>query len=117
MRSLPQGLFITFEGTEGAGKSTLIREVASLLERRGRQCQLTREPVGSKVAERIRSIILDEPMDGLDGMGREIVLDLLKNIAKDRLIIVIDHAQELKAAFESVIRVEKRNNTSIVSTT
>ena len=60
----PAGLFITFEGTEGAGKSTLIREVAAQLCRHFK-CKITlsREPGGNKVAERIRAVILEEPMD------------------------------------------------------
>jgi dTMP kinase len=63
------GLFITFEGTEGAGKSTLIRNLKALIEERktgplaGREVLLTREPGGTKVAERIRSVILEESMD------------------------------------------------------
>ncbi len=56
-------LFITFEGTEGAGKSTLITELARLLESEGYSVVTTREPGGSKVAEKIRSLILSEEMD------------------------------------------------------
>ena len=59
------GLFVTFEGTEGAGKSTLIREIARQLEGRGftssRLC-LTREPGGTPVAEQVRKVILEQPM-------------------------------------------------------
>lgn len=55
--------FITFEGTEGAGKSTLIRLVADELQKKGHEVTLTREPGGSAVAEKIRSLILDHPMD------------------------------------------------------
>jgi len=59
----PVGLFITFEGVEGAGKSTLIREVALRLSTQWkREVIMTREPGGSRVAEKIRSVILGEPM-------------------------------------------------------
>lgn len=60
------GLFITFEGTEGAGKSTLIREVASRLqspECGNHSVVITREPGGSGVAEKIREVILGHGMD------------------------------------------------------
>ncbi len=56
-----RGLFITFEGTEGAGKSTLIRATAEALS--GSALTLTREPGGSPTAERIRELILKQSMD------------------------------------------------------
>ena len=60
-----RGVFITFDGTEGAGKSTLIREVASRLGLLAgpRRIVVTREPGGTQVAERIRAVILEEKMD------------------------------------------------------
>jgi dTMP kinase len=62
--SRTRGIFITFEGVEGAGKSTLIRELATQLGSRfKRQITLTREPGGNPVAEKIRSVILNEAMD------------------------------------------------------
>ncbi|HLD99564.1 MAG TPA: dTMP kinase [Bdellovibrionota bacterium] len=62
-----KGLLITFEGTEGAGKSTLIREVASKVTRDFGNViiRLTREPGGSPIAEKIRRVILDDPIDPL----------------------------------------------------
>lgn len=56
-------LFITFEGTEGAGKSTLITEFAHCLRTAGHEVVTTREPGGSIVAEKIRGLILAEAMD------------------------------------------------------
>lgn len=58
------GILITFEGTEGAGKSTLIREVARQLKRLGyTRIVQTREPGGTPVAEKIRNVILEKSMD------------------------------------------------------
>jgi dTMP kinase len=60
-----RGGFITFEGTEGAGKSTLIREIAKRLNKKlGRGSTiLTREPGGVPTAEKIRTLILNERMN------------------------------------------------------
>ena len=52
------GLFITFEGGEGAGKSTQIRRLADILRRKGHDVLLTREPGGSPGAEAVRHVLL-----------------------------------------------------------
>lgn len=63
----------------------------------------------------LNPIILDEPFDGLDAAGREIVVDLLENLARNRQIFVVDHASESKAMFTRFVRVEKRNKISTIS--
>ena len=59
-------MFISFEGTEGVGKTTLIRKIHQYFEQQGKQVVLTREPGGTPLAEQIRSLLLavnhDEPM-------------------------------------------------------
>jgi dTMP kinase len=57
-----RGLLITFEGTEGAGKSTLIRRLSTALQSQGLPVTVTREPGGSALAEKIRGLILENPM-------------------------------------------------------
>ena len=60
------GLFVTFEGPEGAGKSTNLKVFAQALADAGCESLVTREPGGTPVAERIREVLLsqhDEPMD------------------------------------------------------
>jgi dTMP kinase len=52
-------LFITFEGGEGAGKTTLIESIAKECERQGRQVLKTREPGGTPLGERVRSLLLE----------------------------------------------------------
>ena len=58
-------MFITFEGTEGCGKSTLIRNLSEALAKASVPHVLTREPGGSSVAESIRELILHQEMDPL----------------------------------------------------
>ena len=55
---MASGRFITLEGGEGAGKSTLARALAERLQLRGLKVDLTREPGGSPKAEAIRETIL-----------------------------------------------------------
>ncbi len=58
-----QARFVTFEGIDGAGKSTAVKALAGLLEERGIDHILTREPGGTAVGESIRSILLDRRSD------------------------------------------------------
>lgn len=53
------GFFITFEGVEGCGKTTQIRNLADRLADAGHKILLTREPGGCLIADKIRSILLD----------------------------------------------------------
>lgn len=59
------GLFISFEGIDGAGKSTHIAALAQAFEAQGRAVTLTREPGGTPLAETLRNLVLHEPMDAL----------------------------------------------------
>lgn len=57
-QAITHGKFLTFEGGEGAGKSTQIKFVASYLREKGIECFLTREPGGSIGAEKIRQLLV-----------------------------------------------------------
>jgi dTMP kinase len=57
--------FISFEGIDGAGKSTHIEALAAEFRARGRTVTLTREPGGTPLAEKLRTIVLADPMDAL----------------------------------------------------
>jgi dTMP kinase len=60
---MARGLFITFEGGEGTGKSTQARRLAERLQAAGRDVVLTREPGGSPGAEALRVLLVDGPVD------------------------------------------------------
>ena len=59
------GLFISFEGIDGAGKSTHIAALAKALRALGRAVTLTREPGGTPLAEKLRTMVLSDAMDAL----------------------------------------------------
>lgn len=61
------GIFITFEGPEGAGKTTVIQMVESMLKEKGVEVVLTREPGGISIAEQIREVILSPRNKEMDG--------------------------------------------------
>ncbi len=60
---MPAGLFITFEGIDGSGKSSQAKLLAERLRGAGREVVLTREPGGSKGAEEIRALVLQGAPD------------------------------------------------------
>ena len=59
------GLFISFEGIDGAGKSTHIDGLAQAFKAQGRHVTLTREPGGTPLAEKLRDMVLHDAMDPL----------------------------------------------------
>jgi dTMP kinase len=62
---MSSGTFISFEGIDGAGKSTHIARVAELFRQAGRVVVLTREPGGTPLSEKLRELVLHLPMDPL----------------------------------------------------
>jgi len=64
---LKKGLFIVFEGPDGAGKTTILEKVHNELKSRGIKCISTREPGGIVISEKIRNIILDKENTAMDG--------------------------------------------------
>jgi dTMP kinase len=59
------GIFISFEGIDGAGKSTHIDGLANVFRAQGRVVTLTREPGGTPLAEQLRTLVLNDAMDAL----------------------------------------------------
>jgi dTMP kinase len=56
---MPRGLFVTFEGLDGSGKSTQLRRLKDRLEADGFAVTATRQPGGTRVGDRIRALLLD----------------------------------------------------------
>jgi dTMP kinase len=66
---MPRGLFITFEGLDGSGKTTQINRLAAWLKKRGRSALITRQPGGTATGDRIRALVLDSRSKGLAPMA------------------------------------------------
>ena len=60
---MTRGKFITLEGIDGAGKSTHVEGIADFLRGRGKDIVITREPGGTSLGEKLRELVLSQPMD------------------------------------------------------
>jgi dTMP kinase len=69
-----QGKFITFEGTEGVGKTTQIQLCENYLKTKNISCLVTREPGGTKLGERIRDILLSNDDTEIDIMAELLLM-------------------------------------------
>jgi dTMP kinase len=81
-----RGRFVTFEGIDGAGKSSHVGALADWARARGAEVVLTREPGGTPLAERLRELFLHEPMDAL---GEALLVFAAR---RDHLLQVIEPA-------------------------
>ncbi len=74
MSALQRGRFITLEGGEGAGKTTAMQVVIDWLEQDGRTVVRSREPGGTRAAERIREVLLDPSTGELDPLSELLLM-------------------------------------------
>ena len=98
-----RGVFITLEGPEGAGKSTHGRRLAAWLKRQGRKVLLTREPGGTAIGQRLRTILLDRKSGAMDPMvelclyeaSRAILVrQVIAPALKSGRIVILDRFQD-----------------------
>jgi dTMP kinase len=83
------GKFITLEGPEGAGKTVLARRLVDALEQHGRVVVSTREPGGTGLGERLRTILLEQGSDGQAGAVVPWADALLFNAARAQLVVEV----------------------------
>lgn len=98
-KNLKKGIFITFEGPEGSGKSTHVRLLCSELRRRGFPVVCLREPGGTKISEKIRNILLDAKNKNMDAVCEmllyqaaraQLVREKILSALRDKKIVILD---------------------------
>lgn len=108
-----QGIFISIEGPDGAGKTTQINLLKAYLERKGYDIIITREPGGTRISEAIREIIL-EPDNKEMGHMTELLLyssaraQLVKEVIKPALesgkAVISDRFVDSSAVYQGIAR-------------
>lgn len=81
-----RGRFITLEGVEGAGKSTLAQSLAAALRMRGLEVVLTREPGGTPLAEQIRRVALARQGEKVSAVAETLLMFAARAIHLDNLV-------------------------------
>lgn len=106
---MKKGLFITFEGAEGSGKSTQIRFVVRHLKRKGYPVIFLREPGGTKTSEAIRKVLLDKRLHEMRpetelllylAARAQLVREKIKPALKRGKIVVLDRYEDSTLAYQ-----------------
>lgn len=106
-------MFITVEGPEGSGKSSVIKEVTKRLENDGEVVVLTREPGGTQISEEIRNVILDKANTNMDGMTeallyaasrRQHLVEKVWPLSKEEKIVISDRFIDSSLAYQGGAR-------------
>ncbi len=107
------GLFVTFEGVEGCGKTTQAELLKQSLEREGHRVIFTREPGGTVVGERIRDVLLDCRLSGMEPMAElflylasraQHVRELIRPALTGGAIVVCDRFADASLAYQGAGR-------------
>ena len=113
LASRSAGLFITFEGVEGSGKSTQVKLLCEQLTAEGHDVKVTREPGGPPVAERIRELLLDPNSSSMDprteallyaAARAEHVRHVVTPALEDNKVVVCDRFIESSLAYQGFAR-------------
>ncbi|MDY5669615.1 MAG: dTMP kinase [Bacilli bacterium] len=106
-------MFITIEGPEGSGKSSVTKKVAERLEKEGYDIVFTREPGGTDISEQIRNIILDKNNTKMDPMTeamlyaasrRQHLVEKVWPLSKEGKIVISDRYLDSSLAYQGGAR-------------
>jgi len=108
-----KGLFISFEGTEGSGKTSIIKEVEKYFLDKGRQVLTTREPGGIRISEKIRDILLDKNHTEMDARTeallfaasrRQHLVEKIRPALKEGKLILCDRFVDSSLVYQGIAR-------------
>lgn len=108
-KKIKKGLFITFEGPEGCGKSTHSRKTVEFLKSKGYECLHLREPGGTEVGERVRQILLDPEIKDMTSAAElmlfeaaraEISLKVIRPAVKKGMIVICDRFNDSTVVYQ-----------------
>lgn len=106
---MEKGLFITVEGGDGSGKTTQLEYIRRYLEEKGRAVIFTREPGGTPIGEKIRSVILDPENTDMAPMTEamlyaasraQLVHQVIKPALEHKRIVVCDRYVDSSIAYQ-----------------
>ncbi|MBO4425621.1 MAG: dTMP kinase [Clostridiales bacterium] len=110
---MDKGLFITFEGIDGCGKSTQIKLLTAYLRDVGKPCLLVREPGGTGIGEKIRSILLDKENNEMspaaelllfEAARAQIVDEKIRPALEAGITVICDRFYDSTFAYQGVAR-------------
>lgn len=108
-----KGKFITFEGTEGSGKTSVIKEVKKYYESQGYQVMVTREPGGIAISEKIRDILLNKEHTEMDprteallfaAARRQHLVEKIKPALANGMIVLCDRFVDSSLIYQGYAR-------------
>jgi dTMP kinase len=109
----PQGLFVAFEGVDGAGKGTQIRLVKEWLEAEGRSVLVTREPGGTELGERLRDAVMNKDHTAIDARAEALVfaasraqhvVSVIRPALAEGKVVLCDRYVDSSLAYQGVAR-------------
>ena len=87
-----KGVFISFEGIDGCGKSTQVQMLLKRLEEEGIECELVREPRGSNISEEIRNVLLKNRPDSMDSRTEALLMTASRaQLTKEKIIPALEN--------------------------
>lgn len=110
---MKEGVFITLEGPEGSGKSTIIKLLEGYFNEKGIDYIATREPGGINIAEQIRNVILDKKNTAMDGRTeallyaasrRQHMAERVIPALKDGKVVICDRFIDSSLAYQGYAR-------------